>query len=1101
MKKSLLKKGLALLLFGVVTVAAIAPGIPDSVHAEEQTVKITANVDGWDGVFLEDTIPAGEAYALDPKVGCFDEDGKLLLGDMIDAHREQNETLIWYDEKGDVFDWMNTVINHDITITGHWEPCKYEIVISYDDEGKTEDIKTEVNPGETFQDVYGSLENPERKGYEFLQWEDMSTGEEFDPNAEITENKTVIARWKALTEHEEFEPYNPVNDIPQNISGNCYIGKSWMVGSQSYFNLSGFEGVLAGQSVVGWCSDHGAAEPHYTTASYTGSLQSVDVNSGEVIYKVTVYPPGAATDASMLRPRGKGYQRVAATVKMKRDFGGMIQINKSSANPSITDGNQCYSLEDAEFEVINSKGNVVDTLITDTEGNTKSSKALPAGKYTVHEKKAPKGYQTCSDVTVTVNVGETKKVSIKDEPTNDPSAIELVKVDKETGTSNTQGASSLEGAQFTVKYYDGYYTEDTLPEEATRTWILQTKKIVTESGNIAYRTGLREDFLVEGSDELYKQGNIAVLPVGTITVEETKAPEGYLLDNAYLQAEGSEEKIEGIYLSQITQNGDAAFLTGGNEYSMSDQVARGDLKLTKVEDKTMKRMSEIPFKITSKTTGENHVIVTDKNGIASTSASWNMHSENTNAGTGPKDGIWFNGLNDEENGAPVNDELGALPYDTYIIEELECENNKGKKLLPPFEVEISRNMYEVDLGTVTNDGKTRVLISKTDATTGEQIEGATLELYKKNNGEWEKIDSTITTKEVWNFAADEGEYKLVEIYAPAEYLLAEAVEFTVHDGEVVKEVEMKDEPIKISGNIDKKQTVAGDNSQYSYTIDYASTSNTFADELNVTDPLESVNAGYTRLDSLKTPVSFDDYDGKMNIWYQTNKNDKTDSSDADKYNACSTNPDNTGNPDKERILDYTGWKLWKADVSTLEAETLTVSDLKLAEGEYVTAVRFEHGRVEKGFTTRKADNKEGVLDEEKSVHDNLEKVTAPYETAFNMKNAANESLTADKEIHYSPIALSMTIVQPDEYKKGTIELWNSAQMDIYRNKGITENLKDSDEDKVVQKYQKAADKEKFSAPKTGIRNYGIVFLAGGILLMITAICLFRKARKNKVIKL
>ena len=43
---------------------------------------------------------------------------------------------------------------------------------------------------------------------------------------------------------------------------------------------------------------------------------------------------------------------------------------------------------------------------------------------------------------------------------------------------------------------------------------------------------------------------------------------------------------------------------------------------------------------------------------------------------------------------------GALPYDTYIIEEMRCNSNKGFELIPPFEIVVSRNNLVIDLGDV-----------------------------------------------------------------------------------------------------------------------------------------------------------------------------------------------------------------------------------------------------------------------------------------------------------------------------------------------------------------------------------------------------------------
>ena len=111
------------------------------------------------------------------------------------------------------------------------------------------------------------------------------------------------------------------------------------------------------------------------------------------------------------------------------------------------------------------------------------------------------------------------------------------------------------------------------------------------------------------------------IPLGTLTVQETKAPNGDNLDGAYLTAKGSTEKIEDLYVSQIKMDGDnAANLIGGNEYSMSDRVIRGDFELTKADEENQERMANIPFKLTSNTTGESHQFVTDENGYYNSSS-------------------------------------------------------------------------------------------------------------------------------------------------------------------------------------------------------------------------------------------------------------------------------------------------------------------------------------------------------------------------------------------------------------------------------------------------------------------------------------------------
>ena len=68
-----------------------------------------------------------------------------------------------------------------------------------------------------------------------------------------------------------------------------------------------------------------------------------------------------------------------------------------------------------------------------------------------------------------------------------------------------QGGASLENAEFTVKYYAGYYHAGNLPTNATRTWVIKTKKI-TSGDKTAYIAALDDSYKISG-DELYKGSN------------------------------------------------------------------------------------------------------------------------------------------------------------------------------------------------------------------------------------------------------------------------------------------------------------------------------------------------------------------------------------------------------------------------------------------------------------------------------------------------------------------------------------------------------------------------------------------------------------------
>ena len=512
------------------------------------------------------------------------------------------------------------------------------------------------------------------------------------------------------------------------------------------------------------------------------------------------------------------------------------KIQKSSSNTAVTKDNDCYSLAGATYGVYSDKGctKSVATLTTDGNGNTDTVE-LRAATYYVKETEAPKGFQLDKNTyTLTVKAGETATLKVSDTPKVTDTLVELFKIDMETGNTTAQGKAALEGAEFVWKYYyDGYYTKENLPSQPTRTWTTKTKAEKGNDNAIHYITRLADSYKVSG-DGFYTQNGTVCLPLGTITVEEKAAPNGYLLEGAYMQADGSSEKINGIYVAQVTEDGELAALSDGNQYSVSDkvirggvkiqkrdletkdtkpqggatlkdteftittlndnpvlvdgksynknevvktthtgvdgiaataadtlpydhyrldevappegylkdcavsrefdivnngeivdltdeahsvynQIKRGDLEGVKIGDGTHKRLANVPFRITSKTTGESHIIVTNKNGQFSTAADWVSHKQNTNAGKSSEDGIWF-GTSEPD------DSKGALLYDTYTIEELRCDSNKGMTLIPAFDVVVSRNKTVINLGTLTDDYEPEISIHTTaaDKVTGEK---------------------------------------------------------------------------------------------------------------------------------------------------------------------------------------------------------------------------------------------------------------------------------------------------------------------------------------------------------------------------------------------
>lgn len=401
---------------------------------------------------------------------------------------------------------------------------------------------------------------------------------------------------------------------------------------------------------------------------------------------------------------------------------GKLKLKKASSNPGISENNPCYSLEGATYGVYSDSGctQQVGTLTCNASGDSNVIDIAP-GTYYVKETKAGKSYALDEGIhQVNVSGGQTATVSVTDAPQNDPADMLVAKVDAETGKASPLGAGTLEGAEFTVKYYDGFYTQENLPEKATRTWVLKTD----ENGRTSLaRVTLDKDKYFVSGDSFYTStnGNIT-LPIGTVTVQETKAPSGYLLsDNS-------------VHIQQITSNTTTERVTTFVEPSedaptVREQVKRGDIAFNKVHGEDMTGLSNVPFKITSKTSGESHVAITDVNGILTTEASACLHTQNTNGNDAAlkadgsidesklsiDNGLWFSGSKDAQTAA--DDSKGALPYDTYTFEELRCTTNTSLNLVK-FEVTVSRNAHTIDRGTV-DDNPIEIGTTATDGADGD----------------------------------------------------------------------------------------------------------------------------------------------------------------------------------------------------------------------------------------------------------------------------------------------------------------------------------------------------------------------------------------------
>ena len=446
----------------------------------------------------------------------------------------------------------------------------------------------------------------------------------------------------------------------------------------------GYEKTVKDKYFSGWSDDNSYVIGHLVvayiyagyssdTGAFHGAPQSFIDKAKEVAQAIKSLPAPPENFRAFIIP-GSGSQTVVGSWYQVPY--GYLEIRKSSANASVSDGNSNYSLQGAEYGIY--KGDeLVQTLTTDKNGYAKSGE-LEEGNYTVKETKASKGFILDTKThNVTVKSEATTPVNVTEIPQSNPMDLLLQKLDKEAQEAQPQGSASLADAQFTVKFYTEQSDQDPATNGANpaRTWIFKT--------DAEGKSHFTKDYMVSG-DAFYTQtdGKTICLPLGTVTVQETKAPVGYFSNDT-------------VFVQKITADGVKETVQCYNTSSVEEQIYRGDLELVKVSDGEQTRLSDVPFTITSVTTGESHTIVTDKNGYASTASKWNKHTQNTNRGETSEDGVWFGS-------STPDDSKGALIYDQYVIEEQRCESNKGMNLLK-FEVTVYKDSVTIDLGTLTDD--------------------------------------------------------------------------------------------------------------------------------------------------------------------------------------------------------------------------------------------------------------------------------------------------------------------------------------------------------------------------------------------------------------
>lgn len=332
-----------------------------------------------------------------------------------------------------------------------------------------------------------------------------------------------------------------------------------------------YSGATAGEAAGTWTDSGVGAMYDY--------IQSLPLPSGVDVYK-------CRNDENGTNWQGTFTKRQDVVYSIWNPL-GKLQIKKTSANTSITDNNSCYSLANAVYGVYKSESdakndkNRVSSLKTNENGWSNTIE-LNANTYYLKEVTPPKGYALSSAINkITVTSGKTTQYGtngeLKDYPQSDPVRILLGKVDKETNKNKPQGSASLAGAEFTIKYYKGLYDSDPAKsgQVPARSWVVKT-----DSDGYCR---LDKAFVVSGDELYYASNGDATLPIGTITIQESKAPTGYFINNE-------------VFVRKITTSGSAEGVNTFNMPKVNEKVIKFDIK--KVQAGTSTPVSGAVFRHT-----------------------------------------------------------------------------------------------------------------------------------------------------------------------------------------------------------------------------------------------------------------------------------------------------------------------------------------------------------------------------------------------------------------------------------------------------------------------------------------------------------------------